>query len=110
MATLPNGDKAVVDPTKLTAYCLNPDHPHGGPKARVFRTFLGLTAEPAARRPLKAARTEEAEERHEDVYGKRYEVRFALRGSNGNTAEVTSAWIVDAGEDFPRLISAYIKV
>jgi len=26
------------------------------------------------------------------------------------TVKVTSAWIVDAGEDFPRLTSAYIKV
>ena len=113
MATLPNSDKAVVDPAKLTAYCLNPDHPHGGPKARVFRAFLGLTAEHAdlLRDALvNAARIEEAEERLEDAYGKRYEVRFALRGPNGNTAEVTSAWIVDTGENFPRLTSAYIKI
>ncbi len=113
MATLPNGDKAVVDTAKLTAYCLNPNHPYGGPKARVFRAFLGLTVEHAdllRDALLEAARTEEAEERREDAYGKRYEIRFVLRGPNGNTAEVTSAWIVDAGENFPRLTSAYIKI
>ncbi len=113
MATLPNGDNAVVNPAKLTAYCLNPNHLHGGPKARVFRALLGLTAEHAGLLRdalLDAARTEEATERLEDAYGKRYEVRFVLRGPNGNTAEVTSAWIVDAGENFPRLTSAYIKI
>jgi len=43
---LPGGDAAVVDLRKLTEYCLNPDHPRGKHKARVFAT-LGFTLENA---------------------------------------------------------------
>jgi hypothetical protein len=43
---MPGGDAATVDRRKLTAYCLNPEHPRGKHKARVFAT-LGFTAENA---------------------------------------------------------------
>ena len=43
---LPGGQAAIVDPQKLTGYCLNPEHPRGKHKARVFAT-LGFTAESA---------------------------------------------------------------
>jgi hypothetical protein len=36
---LPNGDRAIVDLEKLRAYCLNPQHPRGRHKARVFASF-----------------------------------------------------------------------
>ena len=113
MAQLPNGDRATVDPSKLTAYRLNPDHSHGGPKSRVFRSFLGITVEHAdllRDALLTAARTGEPEPRTEDAHGKRYEIRFLMTGVNGNTTEVTSAWIIDTGGETPRLTSAYIKL
>ena len=40
---LPNREQAVVDLAKLSDYCLNPDHPRGRHKARVFASALGLT-------------------------------------------------------------------
>jgi uncharacterized protein DUF6883 len=43
---LPGGDAAIVDPQKLTRYCLNPGHPRGKHKARVFAA-LGFTTENA---------------------------------------------------------------
>ena len=33
---LPNGERAVVEIEKLRSYCLNPHHPRGRHKARVF--------------------------------------------------------------------------
>ena len=48
--TLPHAEAAVVevvDPRKLRDYCLNPNHPRGKHKARVFRSdeaFLRLTS------------------------------------------------------------------
>jgi len=42
---LPGGEDAIVDPEKLTGYCLNPEHPRGKHKARVFATALGFTSE-----------------------------------------------------------------
>ena len=39
---LPGGEDAIVDPEKLTGYCLNPEHPRGKHKARVVATALGF--------------------------------------------------------------------
>ncbi len=41
---LPNAANAYVDLAKLHDYCLNPEHPRGQHKARVFAQALGLTA------------------------------------------------------------------
>ena len=47
MATLPNGERARIPMEKLTDYCLNPDHPRGKDKARVFAALLGITRDSA---------------------------------------------------------------
>jgi hypothetical protein len=39
--------QVVIPMEKLRAYCLNPDHPSGKHKARVFTSALGVTAENA---------------------------------------------------------------
>jgi hypothetical protein len=43
MLRLPGGELAIVDRTKLTEYCLDPRHPRGKHKARVFASVLGIT-------------------------------------------------------------------
>lgn len=110
---LPNSEAAVVDLGKLFNYCLNPEHPKGGHKARVFSSVLGLTQQNGLylqQALLDAAQRHEAIPKLADEHGERFEVRFLLTGPNGNTAEVISGWIVDAGETFPRLISCYLEV
>jgi hypothetical protein len=39
---LPHGDQAILDMRKIEDYCLNPSHPRGRHKARVFREALDL--------------------------------------------------------------------
>ena len=39
---LPNPENAIVDRQKLAGYCLNPNHPDGKHKARVFKSALSL--------------------------------------------------------------------
>jgi uncharacterized protein DUF6883 len=41
---LPNPDRAIVDIAKLRSYCLDPEHPVGGDKAKVFKSVLGLSS------------------------------------------------------------------
>lgn len=38
---LPNAENAVIDIAKLRDYSLNPNHPEGKHKARVFQAKLG---------------------------------------------------------------------
>lgn len=39
---LPNYKNAYINPSKLTDYALNPSHPVGGNKAKVFHSKLGF--------------------------------------------------------------------
>jgi hypothetical protein len=45
---LPHAADAVLDIRKIEDYCLNPSHPRGRHKARVFRDALGLERKDAA--------------------------------------------------------------
>ncbi|MEH2398319.1 DUF6883 domain-containing protein [Nostoc sp.] len=44
---LANGEQAEISIQKLIGYCLNPEHPSGKHKARVFASILGITLENA---------------------------------------------------------------
>ncbi|MCA9025715.1 MAG: hypothetical protein KDA86_10925 [Planctomycetaceae bacterium] len=107
---MPSAERAVIDPVKLTDYCLNPDHPRGRHKARVFESALGLTSDDAdelRQALLDAALDDTAELADADDFGQRYVVEFAMNALAG-TARIRSAWIVRADEDFPRFVSCYV--
>lgn len=99
-----------MDIGKLRAYCLNPDHPRGRHKARVFAATLGLAQEDAGELRevlLSAARIGDALTDEADEYGQRYVLDFEM-SSEGGSAKIRSAWIVRRDEDFPRLTSRYV--
>ena len=107
---LPVGDDAIVDIAKLRDYCLDPQHPRGRHKARVFAATLGLAqtdAEYLREGLLRAAREADALVGQSDEYGDRYIVDFELnRGTR--RAVVRSAWIVLRDERAPRLTSCFV--
>lgn len=108
---LPNGSEAIIDRQKLTDYCLNPDHPRGKHKARVFATALGFTAENAEvlrTSLLAAAATVDAQRGTSDEFGDRYVIESEVVGPIGRGV-VRSAWIVRRGETIPRLTSCFVK-
>ena len=101
---------AIVDRQKLTGYCLNPEHPRGKHKARVFAT-LGFTAENAdALRAalLMAAASGAARPAASDQFGDRYVLEFEIEGPL-RKGIVRSTWIVRRGERAPRLTSCFVK-
>ena len=107
---LPGGDAAIVDLQKLTGYCLNPEHPRGKHKARVFAK-LGFTAENATdlrAALLTAAATADAQPAASDQFGDRYVIEFEISGQRGS-GTVRSTWIVRRGETRPRLTSCFVK-
>src|SRR5262245_37839727 len=107
---LPGGEAAIVDLQKLTGYCLNPDHPRGKHKARVFAT-LGFTADNANELRaalLKAAADSDAVAAMSDRFGERYVIESEISGQRGS-AVVRSMWIVRRGETTPRLTSCFVR-
>jgi len=107
---LPNVARAEVDLRKLSEYCPCPTHPVGKHKAAVFRAALGLNADDAAmlrQRLLQAAADVEAVSERADKFGERYRIDFELATPTGR-ALVPSAWIIRAGENFPRLTTCFV--
>src|SRR6266508_2487660 len=107
---MPGGDAAIVDRRKLTGYCLNPEHPPGKHKARVFAT-LGFTPENADELRtalLRAAAAGDAQPAASDQFGDRYVLEFQIEGRRG-AGVVRSTWIVRRGENAPRLTSCFVK-
>lgn len=107
---LPNVERAEVDLRKLREYCLSRDHPVGKHKATVFQAALGLTAADAEVLQnwlLQAATLDEAVVGQADEFGQRFQIDFEITTKTGSAA-VRSAWIVLAGEDFPRLTTCYV--
>ena len=108
--TLPNASRAVVDIAKLRDYCLNPHHPRGRHKARVFQSALGFTQLDAERfREILLNQSEvgEATPTLSDSHGQRYELDFELAGRTG-PVRIRSCWIIRADEDFPRLSTCFV--
>ncbi len=108
---LPNADHAIVDIAKLRDYCLNPQHPNGKHKARVFAAVLGFNSKDAKklrRMVLEAARANEATEGVKDEHGERFTLDLETQGLFGMVT-IRTAWIVDTGESTPRLVSCYVR-
>jgi len=107
---LPDGDRAIVDVTKLRDYCLNPGHPVGKHKARVFASALGLTATDVAllHSALRmAAATGDAVAGRHLEHGQLYTVDFLMH-VGAREAMVRSGWIIRRGEGVPRLTTCYV--
>ena len=107
---LPNSDRAVLDIRKIEGYCLNPDHPLGRHKARVFREALGIgRAEAAglAKEFLDAVRMGAASPAGEDEWGPRWSVDVTVARQN-RRAMVRTIWMVRVGDDFPRFVTCWV--
>jgi hypothetical protein len=106
---LPNGERAIVDSRKLQAYCLNPQHPRGRNKARVFASagIRQIDADELRTALLAAAASAEAQTGIANPYGQRYIIDFELVREN-KIVKIRSTWIVRIGEDMPRLTSCYV--
>ena len=107
---LPGGTDAIVEISKLRDYCLDPHHPRGRHKARVFLSTLGLAQTNAGflrAALIQAAREADAVAGASDAYGDRYTVDFEISRGDRH-ATVRSAWIVLSGEASPRLTSCFV--
>src|SRR5438132_2077952 len=100
---LPDSHKAVVEIEKLRDYSLNPNHPVGKHKARVFRAALGITlseAESLRERAFEAALSDDAKAQSPSVFGDKYVIDSVLE-FGGFSAVVRFCWIIEFGTDFP---------
>jgi hypothetical protein len=108
---LPHGDSAIVEDEKITGYLLNPSHPVGGPKAKLFKALLGIdqaNSHLLKDAILKAAHDGDATVGRTTPHGEKFDLRFQMTGPRG-TYTILSIWIVPNGHWEPRLVTAYIE-
>jgi len=106
---LPNIDKIKIPEEKFTQYAL--DFKKDKDKATAFHSALGYNKTNSnllIADILANVDKFEAVPKSDDGYGMRYEVIMTLKGVNGKTANVLTAWIDDKKADAMRLISAHI--
>jgi hypothetical protein len=106
-----NAEVATIDPRQVTDYALNPNHPVGGHKARVFERVLELTLanEGELLAQVRAGiLTAPARPRKVDRSGNRFTVDLVIQGPNGVQSVVTTEWTYDPGSSVPRLITLFI--
>jgi hypothetical protein len=107
---LPNTASAVLDIRKLEHYCLDPLHPRGRHKARVFRETLGINQSGARwlRDSLLAGILHaEAVRLGVDRFGERWRVDVRVSRQE-RAAVIRTLWIVRAGEIEPRFVTCWV--
>jgi filamentous hemagglutinin len=107
---LVGANRADIDPRKITDYVLNPDHPQGRNKARVFESALGFNrsnADDLIAQLRKGVVTNQPMAGTVDEYGSRFTVDISVRGPKAKGV-VRTGWILDPGSVTPRLTTAYV--
>lgn len=108
---LPNAELAIIDLEKIRDYCLNPEHPRGKHKAKVFQEVLGLTSENAEEliRQIKIGVIHmECRIGESDQYGRRYTVDIEIDNKDLR-AVVRTGWIIKRNQIQPGLTTCYVK-
>lgn len=94
-----NVEKAFFEPKKLTGYSLNPDSERGAHKARVWKATIGATLDDAAdieRQVMSQLWRLPAHAEHKPLeHGEKFTVLVPVKGPNGKTIDVITAWMYD---------------
>ena len=104
-------DKAVINPNKLTGYALNPNHPVGGHKARVFESALWFNksnADDLMVQLQQGVKTNIPIPGKVDQYSERFTVEIPVVGPKGEGV-VTSGWIYKPSSNVPELTTISVK-
>ena len=106
---LPYKDRANVEREKVRDYLLSPSHPTGKGKAEFF-TSMGFQREAwevLADALRQVARDCPVTKSMTSLHGQKYIVEGALVTPSGQLPRIRTVWVVDAGGETPRLVTAY---
>ena len=106
---LPKYEEAVIPEAKLLDYAL--DFGKSSDKAKAFESALGYKKENAQDLIANVKQNlpnYKAEFKGKNQYGARYQVVMSLKGPNGKTANVLTAWMDDSRTHEIRLTSIYV--
>lgn len=104
-SSIPNPERAVIDPRKLRDYALNPTHESGRFKAAFFAQMGYAAADWRwLERDIRQQHlTQPAEPGQPSPFGQKYIITAPLVGLTGEVRQVTTVWIVRPGNDWADL-------
>ncbi|MBN3575893.1 DUF6883 domain-containing protein [Vibrio neptunius] len=108
---LAGANKATIDTRKLTEYALNPNHPVGGNKAKVFESALGFNQSNAGdlmKQLQKGVMNNTPVAGKVDKYGSRFTVDIPVTGPAGS-GTVRTGWIFKPGSNTPEMTTLFVK-
>lgn len=113
MQILPQHEQAVIPIEKLRDYALDPNHPTGKNKARVFKATLGIERDHAdvLSKILRSTLFRSpAVQGRKSQYGEHWTTYHEIVGLSGQPIVVTVAWIYRIEHaHVPVLVSCYIE-
>ncbi|MBL7074626.1 hypothetical protein ISS37_05230 [candidate division KSB1 bacterium] len=106
---LPKRENAYVPPGKLARYLLSEMHPVGKSKAKFFQSvgFYGSNVDILERSLVMIAHSNEVSETKKTSHGTKYLVDGEIQTPDGMLVQLRTVWIIDAGKDTPRFVTAY---
>jgi hypothetical protein len=106
---LPNRENAYIEPQKLYDYLLSKIHPVGMWKARFFRAhgFDETNSDLLKQQLMAIIHSEDVKDVTVSPFGTKYIIDGAIKTPAGSTVKVRTVWIIDEGEDRPRLVTAF---
>jgi hypothetical protein len=106
---LPGADKLIVEREKIMDYLLNESHPDNSGKAEFFLDygFKRSRWQQMAAALRNAAGNHSVSKTMASPHGTKYIVESRMDTPSGKTPWVRTVWIVDLGQDKPRLVTAY---
>ena len=106
---LPNREDAWIHPAKLTSYLLSETHEEGAGKAKLLRRmgFDETNVDMLEAGLLAIARTEEVAKVETTPYGTKYVIYGTMATPASEDIEMLTVWMIDVGQESPRLITAY---
>ena len=106
---LPNKSHAYVSENKITNYLLSGTHIIGRSKAKFFRSFGfdETNVSQFVQGLINIAQIESVAETAKTIYGTKYVVDGELETPNGDMIRLRTVWIIETGDDVPRLVTAH---
>jgi hypothetical protein len=106
---VPNRENAYIPLSKLHDYLLAEKHPVGRWKANFFRAhgFDVINATLLKQQLMTIIHFKDAKEIVSSTHGTKYIIDGAIETPVGGVVQVRTVWIIEAGQDRPRFVTAY---
>jgi hypothetical protein len=106
---VPNCDQSIIGDQKVTDYLLNSEHVHGKSKAKFFlgRGFTKENIDEFKNALMRHAIERDVFEKPATEFGEKYIVKCELTTPDLRNPCIITVWIIENGQEVPKLVTAY---